>query len=170
MASGLLHAVQARKLFPEAVELPMIDAIFNSTSRLLEKSMSLRMMRQGILASNIANAETPNYRSIDIDFSGTMEKLVAAVEKKSGGMELLQTDPRHLTRDGVSLAQKIQDKERIVWKASDSPSIGNDNNSVDAEVELTKAQENALMYSTTTQLLAKKMKGLTGILDSVSRF
>ena len=51
----------------------IIDGLFGSNTTLLEKSMSLRTARHGLLASNIANAETPNYRAVDIDFKGTME-------------------------------------------------------------------------------------------------
>jgi flagellar basal-body rod protein FlgB len=161
-----------RKVFPIPLVLAMIDAIFGDTVRVLEKSMSLRMMRQGLLASNIANVETPNYRALDIDFQATMAKLLEKTEKTQtfSPLELQQTDPRHFDPQGVSGAEKERTREHIVFQASDSPAIGNDNNSVSLETELAKSQQNSLLYSVTTQLLAKKLKGLTGIVDSVSRF
>lgn len=146
----------------------MIDAIFNRTTQLLEKSMSLRMARHGLIASNVANAETPNYRALDINFEGTMAQYVD--QAKKAPLDLKQTDPRHFSLDGLSLQEKLRARHHILYQAADSASIGNDNNSVDLEAEIAKSQENTLLYTATTQLLARKLKGLSGIMDSVSRY
>ena len=48
--------------------------------RFNESALNLREKRQTVLASNIANADTPNYKARDFDFSSAMK---AAVEKAS---------------------------------------------------------------------------------------
>ena len=145
----------------------MIDGVFGRTSQILEKSMSLRMVRQGLIASNIANAETPNYRALDVDFKTTMSKLIEKAERSE--MELARTDDRHFTVEGQPEAPEAS-RERVVFAAADSPSIGNDSNSASLEVEMARLQSNTTLYAATAKLLMQKLNGIKGIIDSVSRF
>ena len=46
-----------------------------------EKALQLRSQRHQILASNIANADTPNYKARDFDFQSALQK---AVGQQSG--------------------------------------------------------------------------------------
>ncbi len=43
-----------------------------------EAALRLRSERQQVLASNIANADTPNFKARDIDFSQALQNAVAA--------------------------------------------------------------------------------------------
>ena len=142
----------------------MLEHLFSGTIRALEKSAQLRMVRQGYLASNIANAETPNYRAVDIDFRATMEQVLP--NQAGPAPVLLRSDPGHFPLDG---SRKPEGK-RIVFADSDSYPIGNDSNSVNLESEMAKMQENTLLFTATTQLLAKKLKGLSNVIDSTSRY
>lgn len=143
-----------------------VDAIFDKTSRILEKAMDLRMIRQGFIASNIANAETPYFRAVDVNFEATMEQLVKKAEKQQSA-ELECTDPRHFF--SMNPAAEVPSEEKIIFAASDSPSIGNDSNSVNLESELGKAGRNQMMYSALVQLLNKKVTQVKQILDSASK-
>ena len=53
-----------------------------------EKAIGLRAYRQQILASNIANADTPNYKARDIDFSAALQSAMAG---RAGGVEMART-------------------------------------------------------------------------------
>jgi flagellar basal-body rod protein FlgB len=147
----------------------MINAIFDTTSQVLEKSMDLRMMRTGLLASNIANAETRNYRAVDIDFKATMANLLGEMEKKEAPLlKLERSDPSHFSNDILengTLASK-----RIVFAAGDSMSIGNDSNSVNLERQLGRLEQNTLQFTALGKLLGKKLAGIKNILESTSRF
>lgn len=147
----------------------LVDAIFSSPISIMEKSMDLRMMRQGLLASNIANAETPNYRAIDVDFEATMGKLIEKMERDAP-LELKQTDPRHFDIQGASGVVRDLERERIVFTAADHTSIGNDSNSVDLDTQVSRSQQNTLLYSVTAQLLGKKMKGMASLIDSAAKY
>lgn len=142
----------------------MQETMFSGAIHALEKSAQLRMVRQGYLASNIANAETPNYRAIDIDFKATMEQVLSNPVGPAPG--LLNKEPEHFSLDG----SRESGGKRVVFADSDSFPIGNDSNSVNLESEMAKMQENTLLYTATTQLLAKKLKGLSNIIDSTSRY
>ena len=47
-------------------------SLFDSTSLVLQKAMSGAALRQSVLASNLANANTPGYIRKDVDFSGAL--------------------------------------------------------------------------------------------------
>ncbi|NQU44947.1 flagellar basal body rod protein FlgB [bacterium] len=145
----------------------MIDALFGSTVQILEKSMELRMARQSYLAANIANAETPNYRAVDIDFQATMEQLIQKREDGHPRIELTKTDPRHLSIGQIDNPR--QDRPHLVFAAGDDVSIGNDNNSVNLEEQLGRLQANTMLYGAMTQILNKKIDGLKAVIESGSR-
>ena len=146
----------------------MIEKLFGRTEQLLEKAMSLRMIRQGFIASNIANAETPGYRAIDVDFKATMAQLVDKMDRaEAAQLELVQTDPKHL--DAAGEPAGTQDGERILFAAADDMSIGNDSNSVNREQELARLQMNTTEYMALLQILTKELSGLQGVIESSSK-
>lgn len=131
--------------------------------------MDLRMMRMGLLASNIANAETPNYRAVDIDFKATMANLLD--EMRTGAPPLLdleRSDPRHFTND--ILENGNISSRRIVFAAGDSASIGNDSNSVNLERQVGRLKQNAIQFKALSMLLGKKLGDIKNIIESTSRF
>ncbi len=54
----------------------MIDGIDNSL-RFQSAALQLRAQRQEVLAANIANADTPNYKAVDFDFAKALERATA---------------------------------------------------------------------------------------------
>jgi flagellar basal-body rod protein FlgB len=54
----------------------MLDPVASS----LERYMDLLAARQKLVASNIANAETPGYRTVDIDFESEFRSLTAGAQ------------------------------------------------------------------------------------------
>ena len=71
----------------------MIDRLDNEIST-LRASMNLRAYRQEVLASNIANADTPHYKARDLDFASALANVMAG--KADGGLQMKQTSARHL--------------------------------------------------------------------------
>jgi len=51
--------------------------LFDSTSLVLQKAMSGAAMRQSVLSSNLANANTPGYVRKDVDFAGALHDAMA---------------------------------------------------------------------------------------------
>jgi len=146
----------------------MIEAVFDRTVQVLEKAIMLRQMRHALLASNIANAETPSFRAVDIDFKATMERfLEKAQEAEAAPLELETNDPRHFTVGGLRHPSK--EGERIVFAAGDSMSISNDNNSVALEQQLGRMQANSTLHSALAQLLNWKLGGIKETIESSAR-
>jgi flagellar basal-body rod protein FlgB len=113
--------------------------LFNRTTAFLQKSLDLRLERHTVLASNIANSETPNYQARDIPFA----KILNGLMQNQGALDLRQTHPRHLAGE----AESGIDLE----KAAEG---------VDMDREMAKLSENHLRFQAEVQVLAKKLEGL----------
>ena len=132
------------------VDMP-VDGIFGTTVQLLGKSLDLRAKRHALIASNLANVETPGYTSNDLSFEG---KLKAALK---GGPRAPEAHPRHIPLKGAAapLSRVQGDLVELPGK-----NMGPDGNGVEMESEMGRLAENQIMYNATVQLLGKKFEGL----------
>lgn len=126
--------------------------IFDRTMRLLERTLDLRSGRQRVIASNLANEETPGYRASELTF---MDQLQSA-HKGRLPIVLAATQPRHFGLRGAEGVQAVTGKLNEV-PAGDIPL---DANSVNLELEMAKLSENVMQYNAAATILAKKFSGL----------
>jgi flagellar basal-body rod protein FlgB len=111
-------------------------------------ALKLRTFRQQLLASNIANADTPNYKAVDINFGEELKRMMAG---GGGGIEQARTDPRHLSgTTGNSLGATV------MYRADVQPNI--DGNTVNMDVERAQFAENALRYEAGIHALSAEIK------------
>ena len=114
-----------------------------------DDALTLRGRRSSILASNIANVDTPNYKARDIDFS---EMLKNAASQQGSQLRMAQTNRNHIAaQSGISEAT-------LKYRNPLHPSL--DGNTVDAHVEQSKFAENAMLYQTSFTFLNSKVNGL----------
>lgn len=126
--------------------------IFDRTMRLLERTLDLRSGRQRVIASNLANEETPGYRASELTF---MDQLQSA-HKGRLPIVLAATQPRHFGLHGAEGVQAVTGKLNEV-PAGDIPL---DANSVNLELEMAKLSENVMQYNAAATILSKKFQGL----------
>ena len=108
-----------------------------------------------MLANNIANADTPNYKARDLDFASV---LAAQNDKnKNGSFALNMTNSRHIEAQGLSRGDKS-----LLYRTPMPPSI--DQNTVDAQLEQSNYAENAVNFQASFTLLNSKFKGLVSAL------
>ena len=126
--------------------------LFDKNLTLLEKSLELRSRRNSMLASNIANRETPGYRAQDLVFE---KELMAAYHSDRPG-PLKVSDSRHF--DGV----KREPLETVNGTQINSfnPDPRMDGNTVNLDTEMTKLAENQLMYEVAIRFITRKFNGL----------
>ena len=128
---------------------------FDSALGIHEKALNFRGQRAEVLANNIANADTPNYKARDMDFSSV---LAAESEKRQGGHFALQrTNSRHIEAEGMSIGD-----ETLKYRTPTQPTL--DQNTVDAQVEQASYAENAMGFQASFTLLNSKFKGLVSAL------
>jgi flagellar basal-body rod protein FlgB len=133
--------------------------IFDQTMSLLEKALDLRGSRHQVIAANIANEETPGYRAKELRF---LDTLASAVHGRDG-VALRVTDIRHLGPRGENGIA------RVAGKLADVPTgdLPLDANSVNLELEMAKLSDNAMHYSTASQIVALRYRQLlSAIRDS----
>lgn len=124
--------------------------IFDKTTKGLATAIHMRQLKQNVIASNIANAETANYHAKKVDF----EEALARALDLSGQRNLDFTHQGHFLDGGRSFAVKPD-----VYENPDGV-VNNDGNTVDLEKEMTSLSENSLLYKTALQLINKKMAAL----------
>ncbi|MBI5894333.1 MAG: flagellar basal body rod protein FlgB [Deltaproteobacteria bacterium] len=124
--------------------------IFGKTVSILEKNLDLRMMRHDVIASNIANQETPGYKAKDLSFQKELNKAGAVVNAG-----LVRTNKAHLS--GAAASSSISGIE-IAERPDANSNL--DNNNVNPEKEMAMMAENNIMYDAGVQLLSKKFRGL----------
>lgn len=120
----------------------------DKTIEALATSLNFRKMRQELIASNIANADTPGFRAKRLDF----EDALARALDTDGQMSMNNMNKRHFNvgSGGFSNLQPeiYEDPNGIVSE---------EGNNVDRDRELALMAENQLLYEASVQLLNKKL-------------
>jgi flagellar basal-body rod protein FlgB len=113
----------------------------------LPEKLTLYGKRSTLLASNIANADTPGFKARDIDFQSVLAK--------AGGDQItLKT-----TRSGhIGGAGSIAANPDLLYRIPVQTSL--DGNTVNAQIEQAKFTENAVRYQSTLTFLNGKFSGL----------
>ncbi len=105
---------------------------------ILERLISYTQKRHGVIASNIANSDTPDYKAKDIRFEDFLQ---------GGGLPLMLTNEKDI--DAVESGDASVHLDRSVpWK---------DGNNVEIDMEVAKMDENAMLYEAGIKLLGTEM-------------
>jgi flagellar basal-body rod protein FlgB len=121
-----------------------------------ELALSLRSQRQSVLASNIANADTPNYKARDIDFSSAMQSALARTGPQAG--DLKQTQPGHVPGSAGADGNTLPDGTPLLYR---TPAQGAaDGNTVDMDAERNQFTDNALRYEAGITMINGQIKSL----------
>ncbi len=131
--------------------------IFDRTIGLLERAMDLRGARQRVIASNVANEETPGYRAKDLRFKDAL--LQAA--KGTGMVHMRGTHPGHITIGGSHEPARGRIIEVPV------PDLPLDANSVSLDTEMAKLSDNAMQYNTAATVASMRIRGLLSAIRDV---
>lgn len=123
----------------------MVDG-FDPIIGALNTSLNLRQLEQGVIASNIANADTPGYKAKAVEFEGALRQALNVgdglqpAETHPGHQALHPTDPVH---------PEIFEEDNGVESL--------DGNTVDRGAEMAKMSENQLFYDASTEMLKRKL-------------
>lgn len=114
----------------------------------LPEALVLRGRRSELIASNLANADTPNFKARDFDFHAMMDKA------QGEQLAMQTTQARHIavTEDNGIGGAPYQ------YRIPNQPSL--DGNTVDGQVEQAAFAENAVNYQATLTFLSGRIRGL----------
>ena len=122
--------------------------------RFNETALSLRSQRQTVLASNIANADTPNYKARDVDFTAALQGAMA----RGGPSQPLKTTAQQHFPVPQQEAGALADGTPLQYRGIVQGAV--DGNTVDMDVERNQFADNALRYEAGITLINAQIKGL----------
>lgn len=118
---------------------------FNQTFQALESAIDISQKRQGVIAGNISNLNTPGYQAKEIDFKTALK---SAMDVDGKSTALSRTDARHFTDvSGPGGTVEIHD----------DPGSFDGLNWVGVDNEMKKLMENKLVYQTAVEAMMRKI-------------
>ena len=135
--------------------------LFDKQFTLLEKSLGLRVQRNALIASNVANQDTPGYRAQDLVFE---KQLGRALHSDRPG-PLKTSDSRHF--DGVEREPLESVQGDQINSFNPDPKM--DGNTVNLDKEMAKLAENQLMFQAMTKAVNWKFRMLKSAITEGGR-
>jgi len=136
----------------------------------MSSALQLRAQRQQLIATNIANADTPGFIARDFDFAKALRSATAGQPAgavlgqgvqtasltlpTSGGGPLAGDDPRHLHT--LTSTQGVTDQTQLGYSVQTQPSL--DGNSVDMDQQRANFVDNAVRYESTLRFINSHVK------------
>ena len=122
-------------------ETGVLEQIFNSSNfNYLPRAMTAANIRQEVIADNIANVNTPNYKRSVVEFEELLARELYG-EEPDGKLKLVRTHDKHLPFEPLEFhaePQIVQDNSTIMRK---------DKNNVDIDIEMASLAKNQLYYN-----------------------
>ncbi|MEC9339969.1 MAG: flagellar basal body rod protein FlgB [Pseudomonadota bacterium] len=120
----------------------------DSSLGLAAKALSLYAKRSDVLATNLANADTPNYRARDIDF----RRALGQEQSRRQVLDTVVSRPGHMTLGGETGTAALR------YRAATQSSL--DGNSVDAATERGEFAANAVRYQAALRFVDGRVKSI----------
>ncbi|OPY85205.1 MAG: Flagellar basal body rod protein FlgB [Smithella sp. PtaU1.Bin162] len=125
-----------------------MEPLFGKTFNLLSTMLDYRSERNKLITSNIANLDSPDYKTADYVFK---EDLRRAMEKK---IPLVRTSEKHFP----NTKEEITGNDFKIVRSAEK---------ADLDKEMANLAENHLMYNLSAELLARKFKSIRNVLSEV---
>lgn len=117
------------------------------------QALSLRAARQELLSSNVANADTPNFKAKDIDFASVLSERLSPTTRPNT-VNLNTTSPLH-----INPATQGIFGDSVLYRVPLQPSA--DGNTVDMDAERTRFADNAIKYDASITFITNEFRNLT---------
>jgi flagellar basal-body rod protein FlgB len=131
--------------------------------RFNETALSLRAQRQEVLASNIANADTPNYKARDIDFSNALNSAMS--KGGAGGGAMSTTSGAHF-QAGAADGKTLADGTPVLYRVPSQGAV--DGNTVEMDAERTQFADNGLRYEAGITMINHQIRSLMAAIQGGS--
>jgi len=122
----------------------MFEKLLNTTSiQIIKKMQDFAVIKQKVVANNIANVETPGFKAKDVSFK---EEFSEALQK-GDFVQAMQVEPKVYVRNDLSLR--------------------NDGNNVDLEKEMIELQKNRMKFDIYTELLKNRYSRIKDLFNQL---
>jgi flagellar basal-body rod protein FlgB len=135
----------------------MMSSRIDDALRFNQTALNLRAARQELLASNIANADTPNFKARDIDFASALKDAVAGTSPR---LSMQTTAAAHLSAagDGKTVMGAPVQYRKVLQPSADG-------NTVDMDVERAQFADNALRYEASVKFISDDIKAMLAVIQ-----
>lgn len=135
-------------------------AASGSDNRFQEAALNVLAKRQSMIASNIANADTPQYKAVDIDFAEALHTALNNAQRKP--VELNLTANSHIPAHG----SPAPIGQTLLYHQPYQAAV--DGNTVEMDVERAKFSENSIRYEFAVQQVGSDFKEMMQMLTSLT--
>jgi flagellar basal-body rod protein FlgB len=118
----------------------VIGGAMDNGFNILERLIHLTNLRHGVISSNIANADTPDYKAKDLKFEQLLNDEL---------LELKTTCAHHIKNIDLSLSEEVSTDSGQQWA---------DRNDVQLDMEVAKMTENALLFQAALNMFSTKAR------------
>lgn len=122
-----------------------------------ETALSLRGQRQQLLASNIANADTPNYKARDIDFASALKGALNGSSVSTGAV-MAKTTVGHQDSNVGSAETLGPGGAPLLYRTVQQGAV--DGNTVDMDTERNQFADNAVRYEASLTVISGQIKSM----------
>lgn len=140
-------------------EVQIMKTLFSEHLQLMGKVMDLRLQRQNIVASNLANINTQGYKAKRIEFEEELQNSLQLDRSK----QMARTNSKHMPSSFDVNGFKGELRKDF------DPRVVQGEDRVDMDKEMSIMAKNSLAYKTLTQLMQKSFSGIEEIIREGSK-
>ena len=132
-----------------------MKSLFSSQVGLVGTVMNMQLQRQNVIAGNLANIDTPNYKPRELSFE---KELQTALGQNMEG-QMSRTSEEHIpsTFDPASF--------RPEWSEAFKPRLIHGEDRVNLDKEMAKHAKNQLQFTALAQVLTKTFEGVNNVIQ-----
>ncbi|WP_199426027.1 flagellar basal body rod protein FlgB [Thermaerobacillus caldiproteolyticus] len=124
--------------------------LFSKTITMLEQGLDYASLREKVIANNIANVDTPNYKAKEVRFKTELDRALTSLKAK-------RTNPKHF--------EFQHDATGNFFVATRNDVVYNHNgNNVDIDNEMSDLAENQIYYNALIEQLNGKFNTLKTVI------
>ncbi|ASQ29097.1 flagellar basal body rod protein FlgB [Borrelia miyamotoi] len=127
---------------------------FEKSVDLVHRYLDVLSLRQSVIADNIANVDTPNFKRSKVSFEAELER--AILNEKSSNLSLVKSNDKHL--DGFKELNYLDVKPRRMLDYLST--LSNNGNNIDIESEMKSLFQNQMIYGLFTNIQSHHFKSV----------
>lgn len=123
--------------------------VFSQSMSIIENAIQQTSTKQKVISQNIANVDTPGYKTKDVSFKSAFDSALS-------NMNTYKTDERHFDFTPSNLNTTVLTKKNVTYNES--------GNSVDMDQEMSELAANQIQYNALVDRMSSKFNGLENVI------
>jgi flagellar basal-body rod protein FlgB len=137
-----------------------LNSTFGRTVDVLQRSMDVSLLRQDVIANNIANSDTPNFKRSEVNFESALKQALESEQRVERSFPAALTHERHIPFDRPVDYRNVEPRRVLDYHTT----AKNNGNNVDIEQESMELLNNQLLYTLMSDAVRAKFSQLNLVL------